>query len=101
MTTPTRALAVVAVFTAAPTHAAEVEAQLRRLVAPTRAEEGCIRYELNRAAEPGVWFFTEIWASAEAHAMHVGTEHIRQMLHATLPLLATPIQEYKGEILAG
>ena len=99
--TPTRALAVVAVFTAEPAHAAEVEAQLRRLVEPTLAEEGCVRYELSRAAEPGVWFFTEIWASAEAHARHVRTEHIRQMLHATLPLLARPIQEYKGEVLAG
>jgi quinol monooxygenase YgiN len=99
--TGTSALAVVAVFTAKPADAAEVEAQLRRLIEPTRAEDGCLRYELNRAAEPGVWFFTEIWASAEAHARHVGTEHIKQMLHATLPLLAGPIQEYKGEILAG
>jgi quinol monooxygenase YgiN len=89
------------VFTAQPGNEAAVEEQLLRLVVPTRAEAGCIRYELNRAAEPGVWFFTEIWASAEAHAMHIATDHIRRMLDSTLPLLARPITEYKGEILAG
>ena len=101
MTMSPPALAVVAVFTARPGNEAAVEEQLRLLVVPTRAEPGCIRYELNRATEPGVWFFTEIWASAEAHAMHVATDHIRRMLDATVPLLARPITELKGEILTG
>src|SRR5271154_1116714 len=53
-----------------------LEAELRALVAPTRKEEGCLLYELHRSADaPGSFLFYEIWASREAHAAHLRTDH--------------------------
>jgi quinol monooxygenase YgiN len=53
-----------------------LEAELRALVAPTRKEEGCLLYELHRSADAtGGFLFYEIWASREAHAAHLRTDH--------------------------
>jgi quinol monooxygenase YgiN len=53
-----------------------LEAELRALIAPTRKEEGCLLYELHRSADaPGGFLFYEIWASREAHAAHLRTDH--------------------------
>ena len=53
-----------------------LEAELRALVAPTRREEGCITYDLHRAAEiPGLFFLHEVWASREHHTRHTKTPH--------------------------
>ncbi|HXM93232.1 MAG TPA: putative quinol monooxygenase [Candidatus Dormibacteraeota bacterium] len=53
-----------------------LEAELRALVTPTRKEEGCMRYDLYRAAAaPGAFLFHEVWASREAHGAHTKTPH--------------------------
>lgn len=53
-----------------------LEAELRALVAPTRKEEGCLRYDLHRGADqPGTFLFHEVWASREHHAAHMRTPH--------------------------
>src|SRR5579885_2567062 len=41
-----------------------LEAELRALVAPTRREEGCIRYDLFRSLDaPNAFLLHEVWAS--------------------------------------
>jgi len=53
-----------------------LEAELRALVPPTRREQGCITYDLHRAAEiPGAFFLHEVWASREHHTRHTKTPH--------------------------
>jgi quinol monooxygenase YgiN len=53
-----------------------LEAELRALVGPTRKEEGCLQYDLHRAADlPGAYLFHEVWASREHHAAHTRTSH--------------------------
>jgi quinol monooxygenase YgiN len=53
-----------------------LEAELRALVAPTRREEGCITYDLHRAAEiPGAFLLHEVWASRRDHTRHTKTPH--------------------------
>lgn len=53
-----------------------LEAELRALVAPTRREEGCLRFDLYRAADaPGALLLHEVWASREDHARHTKTPH--------------------------
>jgi quinol monooxygenase YgiN len=53
-----------------------LEAELRALIAPTRREEGCLTYDLHRAAEmPGAFFLHEIWASRDHHRQHTKTPH--------------------------
>jgi quinol monooxygenase YgiN len=53
-----------------------LEAELRALVGPTRREEGCLQYDLHRAAEqPGTYLFHEVWESREHHIAHTRTSH--------------------------
>jgi inosose dehydratase len=95
-----RPLVVAAIFRAAEGRFDDLEAELAALVAPTRAEAGCQRYELNRATnEPGVLYFTEIWASPAAHEAHLRTPHIRHLADVLADLVAEPIRELKGHEL--
>ncbi|HXN25156.1 MAG TPA: putative quinol monooxygenase [Candidatus Dormibacteraeota bacterium] len=56
--------------------AAALEQELFSLVAPTRAEEGCLTYDLYRAAEtPGLFMLHEAWTSREHHTRHTRTPH--------------------------
>jgi quinol monooxygenase YgiN len=53
-----------------------LEAELRALVAPTRREEGCIRYDLFRSLDaPNAFLLHEVWASREHHTEHTRTDH--------------------------
>ena len=53
-----------------------LEAELRALVAPSRREEGCLTYDLYRAAEqPGSFLFHEVWVSRDYHRLHTQTPH--------------------------
>jgi quinol monooxygenase YgiN len=53
-----------------------LEAELRALIGPTRKEDGCLRYDLFRAAEgPAAFLLYEVWESREHHAVHAKTDH--------------------------
>ena len=69
-------LTIVATLTAKPGTEDELLPMLKALVAPTRAESGCINYELHRSHEhPGTFVFTESWASQEAWDAHKQSQH--------------------------
>ena len=58
---------------------AELEKELRALVAPTRAERGCIEYDLHASSDvPGLFLLREIWASLKHHQKHWDTEHMKK-----------------------
>jgi quinol monooxygenase YgiN len=53
-----------------------LEAELRALIAPTRKEDGCMRYDLHRSAEgPGAFLLHEIWETRAHHTAHTKTNH--------------------------
>jgi quinol monooxygenase YgiN len=53
-----------------------LEAELRALIAPTRREEGCIRYDLFRSLDaPNAFLLHEVWESREHHTEHMRTDH--------------------------
>lgn len=53
-----------------------LEAELRALVGPSRREQGCLTYDLYRAAElPGSFLLHEVWASREHHRLHTQAPH--------------------------
>lgn len=53
-----------------------LEAELKALVGPTRKEDGCITYDLHRAADSDEKFLLhEIWATRDAHTAHTKTPH--------------------------
>jgi len=58
-------------------HEVPFEGVLRALVPPTRAEAGCIQYDLHQSSEdPCAFAFYERWASPEALDEHMKTPHI-------------------------
>lgn len=90
-------LVVVAIFTAKAGLEADLRTALRAMVEPTRREVGCLNYDLHSSNhEPGLLFFHETWASAQHHAAHLETPHVRHLLTLTPRLLAEPIRELKG-----
>ncbi|WP_249012009.1 putative quinol monooxygenase [Conexibacter sp. DBS9H8] len=76
-------LHVVAVLTARPGSEAVLEEALRGIVEPTRAEAGCLAYELFRSAADPLSFVTvERWRSQEDLDAHMQTPHIAAALQA-------------------
>ena len=50
---------------------------LQGLLGPTRAEQGCIRYDLHRSAdEPGTFLFHETWESRPLWEAHMQSPHL-------------------------
>ena len=50
---------------------------LKGLVAPTRAEQGCITYDLHRSHEdPGVFIFYETWETRPLWEAHMQSPHL-------------------------
>lgn len=85
-------IAIVASFTPKPGREAEVERILRGMVAPTRAEPGCRRYDLyrNRGEGPLLTLF-EIYDDFAAIEHHRSTAHFKDYRAAIADLLAAPI----------
>lgn len=77
----------------------DIEQVLRGMVAPTRNEPGCRRYDLYRAAEGAAGFHLfEIYADRAALDAHRATEHYKAYRARITDLLAEPI---KVNVLSG
>ena len=61
-----------------------VKAELLKLIATTRAEEGCINYDLHQDNEnPAHFLFFENWESRELWQAHMGNQHLKDYMAAT------------------
>lgn len=70
-------LTIVAHIHAHPDQVDGVLARLKALVASTRAEEGCLQYDLHQDDEdPAHFLFYENWESRERWQAHMETPHI-------------------------
>jgi quinol monooxygenase YgiN len=88
--------ALVVEFRAAPGRVDELRETLLAAVEPTRAEAGCLRYDLHVGLDdPQVLAFYEIWESPAHHAAHDGTEHIATLRAALPGLLAEPTRKVR------
>jgi quinol monooxygenase YgiN len=68
-----------------------VQQALEALVAPTRAEEGCLGYELFESlAAPGTFITVESWRAQADLETHLQTPHVQQALAAAGDALAQP-----------
>jgi quinol monooxygenase YgiN len=53
--------------------------ECRKLVGPTRAEEGCINYDLHRSLEdPATFMFYENWESRPLWEQHMESPHLQE-----------------------
>ena|SRR5687767_6777034 len=84
-------LRVVAHLRAKPDKIEETKQALSELIKPTRAEEGCITYELmQNDADPTDFAFVEEWSGNDALDAHLQTEHIQRVVARADELLAAP-----------
>jgi len=78
------ALTILAQITAAPGKEDLVRTELEKLVPITRAEAGCIQYDLHAGNEnPGFFVFYENWESRELWQEHMNAPHLAAYMQAT------------------
>lgn len=67
------------------------EAAFAKAVKPTRAEKGCLTYDLNREAKsPNQYVLYERWQNLPALQAHLDAKHITTLLAELGDLLASP-----------
>ena len=72
---------------------AEVERELLALVAPSRAEGGCINYNLHRSTDdPALFMFHETWSSREELDRHMSQPSLDAFDERTESMLAEPVE---------
>ncbi|MBY6019228.1 putative quinol monooxygenase [Ferrimonas balearica] len=77
-------LTIVANIVAFPDKAELVKAELLRLIDTTRAEAGCVQYDLHQDNDnPAHFLFFENWESRELWQDHMGNQHLKDYLAAT------------------
>lgn len=76
-------LYVIATITANPGHAPAVRKAIELIVPPTRAEDGCIRYDfLADNNNDHVFVIQEQWQSKAALNAHMLTEHFKALVES-------------------
>ena len=82
---------VIAFHRAKPGKERTLREALLALCEPTRAEKGCINYDLHVSADdPGLLVFHENWVSKEDLDAHLGSPHIDAFREIAGDLLAEP-----------
>ena len=82
-------LTVVAKVVAKKDSIEDVKAELLKLVAPTRKENGCVEYRLHQDQEdPAVFVFYENWENAACLEQHMNSPHFKHYIAAVDGLIA-------------
>ena len=77
-------LTIVANITAKADKIELVKTELKKLIDITRAEEGCLQYDLHQDNEqPAHFLFYENWESRELWQAHMGNQHLQDYIAAT------------------
>jgi len=67
---------------------------LRRLAEDSRAEPGCLRFDiLQHAARANHFTIIEAWRDLQAHDVHAAAAHTRQYRDVLQPLIGSPLDE--------
>ena len=71
----------------------EVSDELRRVLAPTGAEPGCLSIRLFESLrEPRVFFIHSEWVDEAAFEAHIQLPHTQRMVSQVEPLIADPLE---------
>ncbi|MEM9144933.1 MAG: putative quinol monooxygenase [Pseudomonadota bacterium] len=77
-------LTILAQIAAVPGKEALVRSELEKLIPITRAEDGCLQYDLHvDTTKPGFFVFYENWASREQWQTHMNAPHLAAYMLAT------------------
>ncbi|HVA95708.1 MAG TPA: putative quinol monooxygenase [Candidatus Dormibacteraeota bacterium] len=85
-------ITIVARFRAKAGREARLRQLLQGLIEPTRAEAGCLLYDLHQSqSDPAQFLFYEIWKCAADVDAHFQTPHLQAMLQVVPELLEEPL----------
>ena len=77
-------LTIVATITSKADQVDLVRSELEKLIDVTRAEKGCVQYDLHQDNEdPTRFLFFENWESRELWQAHMGAQHLKDYIAAT------------------
>jgi len=77
-------LTIVANIKAKADKIALVKSELEKLIETTRAESGCINYDIHQDNEnPAHFLFFENWQSRELRQEHMNNQHLKDYMTAT------------------
>ncbi|GGA75576.1 antibiotic biosynthesis monooxygenase [Neiella marina] len=77
-------LTLIANIIAKPEQVEFIKAELIKLIAPTRAEQGCLGYDLHQDNDnPAHFLFFENWQSRELWQQHMNSPHLKEYLAVT------------------
>jgi quinol monooxygenase YgiN len=65
---------------------------LQGMLVPTRAEPGCISYELYESASTGRFYFYETWESKAALDRHAATPHFKHLEQTVGEFVREPLE---------
>jgi quinol monooxygenase YgiN len=93
-------LTVIAHIRAKPGQESRLRQVLQSLLSSTRAEAGCINYDLHQSqTDPALFVFYENWAS-EAHLeAHAKSPHIQSFRKLANELLVEPVEITKWQVV--
>ena len=60
----------------------QLRSLLQGMLVPTRAEKGCVSYELYESDTTGRFYFDEAWESQAALDKHIATPHFKHLEQA-------------------
>ncbi|MGD6818575.1 putative quinol monooxygenase [Metabacillus sp. 84] len=64
--------------------------EMKKVIAPSRAEEGCISYDLHRSKDdPAIFVFYENWKDQKAVDAHIASDHYKAYRETIAPLIET------------
>lgn len=86
----------VAYFIAKPGRSQDLGAELLRLVAPSRNEDGCLRYQIHQSNDvPDAWMALEDWRHVSDFKLHMSTHYVQAFM-AKVPDLCVEDMEICG-----
>ena len=92
-------LTLTVTFQARPGKESELRKTLLGLLAPTRAESGCINYDLHTVPDdPSKFLFYENWASKAHHEAHDKTPHIQNLRACINEISLPPVKTFWEKI---
>lgn len=85
-------ISVFATITPKPEHLPEALAAVEGIMAETRAEDGCLRFDLHRGEETGRLHLYEVWADRQAFEHHHAQTYTRAVFERYQDWLAVPVE---------
>lgn len=71
----------------------QVKQELLKLLTPTRAERGCINYDLHQAVnDKSLFLFHENWESEDDLKKHLESSHVKNCHRQISELIAEPVE---------